>query len=173
MTDYLAKLKARLAQTHHQAFEGFEGGQERGVLEDEMAFAGFEGSPRRDVFNIEGPTEWAEAAEGLNPSRPPQGVPQHRWAQFIEVTTTFLAGTWADKAKALGWTTLDLFGCDAQAPWARIDRLGLIWLLSGRKLIALASDTATLQARSGSRLTFSRNPIDLEGGLIVPGLELQ
>jgi hypothetical protein len=43
-------------------------------------------------------------------------------------------GGWAEKAAALGCGPLDLFGCDGERPFARIDHAGLLWLLNGTRL---------------------------------------
>lgn len=62
----------------------------------------------------------------LDPQRPPGDVPPRRWTQFIADATAFRASGFAEQAKALGWTEGDLFGCDDERPFARIDCLGLI-----------------------------------------------
>jgi hypothetical protein len=56
----------------------------------------------------------------------------------------FLDQGWAAHAKALGWSPLELFGCDRHRPLARVDNSGLIWLLRGRRLLALTAETATI-----------------------------
>jgi hypothetical protein len=85
-------------------------------------------------------------------------VPQRRWLQFLDDCGRFLDGGWAARAAALGWGPLDLFGCDRDRPFARIDHMGLLWLLNGRKLVALTADTATMQSDGGFRLTFHSKP---------------
>src|SRR5215831_17655238 len=61
----------------------------------------------------------------LRPGDPPCDIPHTRWVTFIDDSGRFLASGWADRAVALGWTALDLFGCDRIKPYARIDRMGL------------------------------------------------
>jgi hypothetical protein len=92
----------------------------------------------------------------LNPSNPPRDIPQRRWAQFIDDSLRFLASGWADRAGPLGWTALDLFGCDCIKPWARIDRMGLLWLLNGQCLLALSADVAAISTPIGGSVTFSK-----------------
>lgn len=92
----------------------------------------------------------------LDPERPPGDVPPRRWAQFIADATTFRTSGFADQARALGWTDADLFGCDEERPYARIDRMGLIWLLNGDRLLALTADAAVFETKGGSRLTFRK-----------------
>jgi hypothetical protein len=61
-------------------------------------------------------------------------------------------------AAALGWGPHDLFGCDRDRPFARIDYAGLLWLLSGDRLVALTARTATIETRTGARQTYRRKP---------------
>jgi hypothetical protein len=83
-------------------------------------------------------------------------VPSRRWAQFIDDARAFLARGFAERAKALGWTEPDLFGCDAERPWARIGCLGLIWLLNGDRIVALTADAARIETSKGTQSTFRR-----------------
>jgi hypothetical protein len=76
--------------------------------------------------------------------------------RFIDDCGMFLYGSWAAKAAALGWGPFELFGCNRHKPFARIDHMGLLWLLNGRKLIALTADSAAIGTPSGSPLTFHR-----------------
>jgi len=117
-----------------------------------------------------GPRAWAEALARLDPATPPGDVPLRRWQQFIDDCGRFLDHGWAEKSNALGWRPLDLFGCDRERPWARIDRSGLLWLLDGRKLVALTAKTASIEAASGVRHTYYRAPI--EAGRVVLAWEL-
>jgi hypothetical protein len=61
---------------------------------------------------------------------------------------------------ALGWGPLDLFGCNRDKPFARIDHMGLLWLLNGQKLVALMADSAAIGTQSGVTLTFRRKPTE-------------
>jgi hypothetical protein len=99
------------------------------------------------------------AAEGLarlDAGSPPCDVPMTRWAHFIDDCRRFLDDGWANCAERLGWTALDLFGCDNTKPLVRISRAGLLWLLNGRKLCALTADAATIVTASGGYLSFRR-----------------
>lgn len=100
------------------------------------------------------PRTWAEALARLDPARPPADMPPHRWMQFIDDCGRFLDAGWAARAAALGWGPLDLFGCDRERPFARLDRAGLLWLLNGRKLIALSEMTAIIETATGARQTY-------------------
>jgi hypothetical protein len=103
--------------------------------------------------------EWAEALAQLDPDKPPGDVPKARLLRFIDDCGRFLGDGWARQAAAFGWEPLDLFGCDRERPFARIDRAGLLWLLNGRKLVALTADTATIETPVGAHQTYRRGSI--------------
>jgi hypothetical protein len=107
------------------------------------------------------PRAWAEGFARLDPSRPPADVPAKRWLRFIDDCGRFLDGRWPAKAADFGWGPLDLFGCDRERPFARIDHLGLLWLIDGRKLVALTKDTATVQSATGTHQTHYRRPVQV------------
>ena len=92
----------------------------------------------------------------LDPNRPPGDVPPKRWVRFIDDIGLFLDDGFAAKAAALGWGPHDLFGCDRDRPFARVDSAGLLWLLNGDKLVALSENTATIERRTGARQTYRR-----------------
>ena len=75
-------------------------------------------------------------------------MPLARWQQFIDDCGRFLDLGWAKRAEAFGWGPLDLFGCDRERPLARYDHMGLLWIIQGRRLVALTADTATIGART-------------------------
>jgi hypothetical protein len=104
------------------------------------------------------PRAWSEGFARLDRDRPSADVPRHRWRRFVDDVGRFLDDQWADKAAALGWGPLDLFGCDRDGPFARIDQAGLLWLLSGDRLLALTENTATIATKTGERQTYRRKP---------------
>jgi hypothetical protein len=119
------------------------------------------------------PTIIAAALAQLNSGDPPRDIPHARWAQFIDDSLRFLASGWADRAVPLGWTALDLFGCDRVKPWARIDHLGLLWLLNGQCLLALSADTAAISTPAGGSVTFKKISHDLPGRVLAWQLRSQ
>jgi len=127
---------------------------------------------RAAIIEHEGvaPWAWAEALARLDPSKPPADVPLRRWLRFIDDCGRFLDGGWADRAAALGWGPLDLFGCDRERPFARIDHMGLLWLLDGDIVRELHRDRAIIETQSGARQTFRRRPVEV--GCVVLAWEL-
>jgi hypothetical protein len=113
-------------------------------------------------YDAGAPREWAEALARLHPAHPPADVTPGRWLQFIDDCGRFLDAGWADRAVVLGWHPLDLFGCDRERPFARIDRSGLLWLLNGGKLVALTQNTATIETPTRARQTYYRRPLDAD-----------
>jgi hypothetical protein len=104
------------------------------------------------------PRAWAEGFARLDPVRPPADVPLRRWQQFIDDVGRFLDSGFAEKAATLGWGPFDIFGCDRDRPFARIDRQGLCWLIAGNRLVDLSEKTAIIQIWTGRRQTWRRKP---------------
>jgi hypothetical protein len=92
--------------------------------------------------------------------RPPADVPLKRWQTFIDDLGRFLDGPFLDVAVKLGWGPYDLFGCDRDRPFARIDCMGLLWLLNSRKFVALTETTATIETTTGATQRFWRKPAE-------------
>ena len=114
--------------------------------------------------------EWAEGYARLDPDRSPGDVPPRSWRQFIDDTRLFLNGGFAERAVALGWGSHDLFGCDRDRPFTRIDQAGLCWLIVGNRLVDISESAATIETKSGVRQRYRRKPS--EPGR-VPAWELE
>jgi hypothetical protein len=110
----------------------------------------------RKAKKAEVPRALAEGIARLDPNRPPGDVPAKRWLRFVDDAGAFLDSPFSAVAAALGWGPLDLFGCDRDRPFARIDGAGLLWLLNGDRLVAFTENTATIETRTGQRQTYSR-----------------
>jgi hypothetical protein len=104
------------------------------------------------------PRAWAEALARLDVNRPPGDVPLKRWRRFIDDCGRFLDEGWATRAIAIGWGPFDLFGCDRDRPFARVETAGLLWLLDGDKLADLSRGKAMIERASGTRQTYHRRP---------------
>jgi hypothetical protein len=107
------------------------------------------------------PRAWAEGFARLDPNNPPGDVPTQGWLRFIDDCGRFLDGGWADKAAALGWGPLDLFGCDRKRPFARIDHLALLWLLDGGTVLEMHRDHAIIETLGGARQAYRRRPVEV------------
>jgi hypothetical protein len=95
----------------------------------------------------------------LNPNRPAAGTPLLRWRQFIRDCEQFLdpAGGLAERAFQIGWYTLDLFGCHPSQPLAYLGIAGLLWSVTGGRVVELHRGRATIeQANNGPRRTFDQ-----------------
>jgi hypothetical protein len=112
-------------------------------------------------YDAGAPRGWADALAQLDPATPPADVPVRRWVMFIDDCGRFLDGGWANRAAAFGWGPLDLFGCDPDRPFARVDRMGLVWLLNGGTVTELHRDRAIIRTTAGARQSYRRRPVDI------------
>jgi hypothetical protein len=147
--DLLSSHKASIVALLRPAEDGWSAEDRQVLFDERAAIIEFDGGASRT---------WAEALARLDPARPHCDTPAKRWLQFIDDCGRFIDDGWAPCAEALGWTPLDLFGCDRAKPFSRINRAGLLWLLDGRKLLALAANAAAIATRSGGTLTYRRCP---------------
>jgi hypothetical protein len=105
---------------------------------------------------------YASALAAL-PAQCPAYVSEDRWHQAIIDATAF-ATEWGPEAQALGWREPELLGLHPvpEQPAANYDRLarlddmGLIWLLRGRPVVALTATEAAYRCPSGAILTYRR-----------------
>jgi hypothetical protein len=109
------------------------------------------------------PFPFAETLDVLE-RRCPDYVEAERWQQAIIDAQRFIA-SWGDKAEALGWTSTELFGLHkppanphpSYSRLSRYDCTGLLWLLQGRRVVALTDDTAAIQnPNTGNVLTYRK-----------------
>ena len=104
------------------------------------------------------------------PSFPPRDFPDSRWRTIRADIERLLKSPMAERARALGWTELDLFGVDADRPFARIDQAGLLILLDGKKIVEITAETAVIENASGTRHTWRRRS-DRAGRVLVWNVE--
>jgi hypothetical protein len=105
---------------------------------------------------------YASALAAL-PAQCPAYFPEDRWRQAITDATAF-ATKWDPEAQAFGWTEPEQLGLHPvpEQPAANYDRLarlddmGLIWLLRGRPVVALTATEAAYRCSSGAILKFYR-----------------
>jgi hypothetical protein len=137
------------------------------VLSAELAPWDHDREERAAVIEYDGgaPRAWAEALARLDPDKPPLDMPPTRWDRFLDDCGVFL-DTWAARASELGWEPLHLFGADRTAPYARISRSGLLWIVDGRDIAELDSDRAVIVGRNGARPAFYRATVEPGGAPI-------
>lgn len=116
------------------------------------------------------PREWAEGYARLQVVRPPAGIAVWRWQQVIDDAGRFL-DAWATPAAALGWKTSDVFGVHGAKPVERFDAAGLVWLLRGAEVVAIAEMTAKVKTASGAVQTFSRRDPEHPEAVAIWSLE--
>jgi hypothetical protein len=157
MSTALARLKEKIAKTRvseepskgsKAPFEGFEGNRARGVSPIlRSASTAIEAKLTDEIDEVEReaiavelggvPIIYASEFARLQ-AHPPAEVPRERWDQFINDAGLFF-DQWGKQAEALGWRADELFGLDPMAPMARYDRMGLIWMLRGERVVGLTA----------------------------------
>lgn len=107
----LDAFEERAAITQH------DGGLSREQAERLAAEA--QGYPKVADFYAAAADGWRRNLEALHcAERAPRG------RDCIAQALRFIADGWAEKAAALGWPELELFGVDPRAPWERLHRMG-------------------------------------------------
>ncbi len=94
----------------------------------------------------------------------PAYVDVERWQQCIENARRFLQ-SWGGQAEALGWTARDLFGLHippieshpSYDRLSRYDATGLLWLLRGRRVLALTKTIAAIQTAASHPTIYRKN----------------
>jgi hypothetical protein len=150
--DLLSSHKASIVALLRRAEDGWS-------AEDQQVFF----DERASVIEFDGgaPRAWAEALARLDPALPPCDTPPKRWLRFIDDCGRFLDDGWAICADALSWGPLDLFGCDRERPFARVDHLGLLWLLNGSAVVELHRDRAIVENKRHVRQCYRRQPVEV------------
>jgi hypothetical protein len=117
-------------------------------------------SPERPVVcNVAGlPQEIAQGVHAIRSADGARGIPPQRWPRVQGDAARLVEGGWLERALTRGWTATDLFGCDRRAPWHRLDRAGLVLLISGHEIVELTEDVAALRTSTGSVLRYRRRP---------------
>ena len=95
------------------------------------------------------PPHWVHGIARLESHQVPRDVPAHRWHQFINDCHKFLMAeeNWAERSVGHGWNDLELFGC-CRRPLERLGSAGLLWAISGGRLVELRRDWAVIERAS-------------------------
>lgn len=83
-------------------------------------------------------------------------LPLQRRHAFADECSQFLYCRWAGEAVPLRWGRQELLGCDCGSPIARIERTGLLWLLNGRRLVAMTDAAAVIACAAGVHQAYRR-----------------
>lgn len=105
---------------------------------------------------------WAEGFATLCTMPRPSAYSQSRWDQILNDGGLFL-DRWKGTVLALGWLSVDVFGVCPDAPVWRLDQMGLVPLLEGRRVIDITADTARIDCGQGVIHTYRRLPRDMRG----------
>jgi hypothetical protein len=91
--------------------------------------------------------QWLEGVQRLDYVRFPPAVPPIRWQLFLGDCHSFLSSSekWAERAAALGWNALALFGCHQIRPLGHLGSAGLVWAINGGRLVELHRDWAVIE----------------------------
>jgi hypothetical protein len=109
------------------------------------------------VVSANVPAEWVDGVARLISIPYPAMVRPHRWRLAVKDARRLLRD-WAAQASALGWTTVDIFGCHPTHPVERLDCAGLILLLHGDQVAAITNNSACTRTRTGATLSYCRRP---------------
>lgn len=117
------------------------------------------------------PPDVAAGLKLLASSPPLWPIDPPRWTAVVDSVTAF-AGRWDGRARACGWTPLQLYGLHRRAPWANVAGMGAAFLiaadgrpvpvlvaLKGGPAIAVDQEAIRTLSPGGARLRiFRRTP---------------
>jgi len=75
----------------------------------------------------------------------------------------FIQSPWAERAADLGWDAASLFGCHPGRPLDHLQGAGLLWRISGSKIVAMGADWATIEI--GGQRIIHRRPSPLRAAI--------
>jgi hypothetical protein len=107
------------------------------------------------VTAFQGPEAWSDGVTRLFAAPCPDFLTDERWTQILFDCDRFCT-EWADCAHKLGWSDLDLFGCNPDPEGRRLDRNGLIVSLRGRPVIGMSERAASIDAERDVVTSFYR-----------------
>jgi len=119
--------------------------------------------------------QWIEGVQRLDYVRCPIAVPLIRWHLFLGDCHSFLSSSenWAERAAALGWNALALFGCHRTRPVEHLGSAGLLWVINGGNLLELYRDWVVIERQQDkSRQVYHRRRQD-EAHVTLPWIGLR
>jgi hypothetical protein len=105
---------------------------------------------------------WGARLSLLNVAIVPRSILPARWSQILADADVFLR-RWGKQALALGWSEVDLFAVPPGPE--RWGRGGLVMALSGRPVIAMTAEAATIQRPQGPATRYYRR--DKPGAVLL------
>jgi hypothetical protein len=107
------------------------------------------------------PVAWVAGLQRLNGMTCPVSVEPNRWLQLQGDANRFVAA-WGRQAAALGWSTLDIFGCHPTHPADRYDAMGLVWMIADAEVVTMGAEVVNLRKAAGTSKGFGnvRSPTD-------------
>ena len=143
---YLSQLKAKIAEIGppgelpklpEPGFVSFDSAPNSPIPEVPLALP----QPSSGVARL-----WLERIRALNTDIAPASVALSRWTQLLADAQRLLV-MWGDQAVGLGWGEVDLFAVPPGPE--RWGRGGLAMALSGRPVIAMTAEAATIENPHG------------------------
>ena len=90
------------------------------------------------------PTDWAAGLQGIAGKPCPVMIEPKRWLQLQKDANRFV-DQWGRQAAALGWSTLDIFGCHPTHPTDRYDAMGLVWMIADTEIVAMGAELVNVR----------------------------
>ncbi|MDO8397971.1 MAG: hypothetical protein Q7T45_09125 [Bradyrhizobium sp.] len=104
------------------------------------------------------PTDWTSGLLGIAEKTCPITIEPKRWLRLQEDANRFVA-LWGRQAAALGWSTLDIFGCHPTHPANRYDSMGLVWMIADAEVVAMGTEVVNLRKAAGTLKRFWKCPV--------------
>ena len=111
------------------------------------------------------PTDWAAGLQGMAERPCPTTIEPRRWLQLQEDANRFI-DQWGGQAAALGWSTVDIFGCHPRHPADRFDAMGLVWMIADAKVVAMGAEVVNLRKADGTIQRVWKCPV-IHGRVLV------
>jgi hypothetical protein len=106
-------------------------------------------------FDARVPREWAEGYARLCAMTDPAGVAERDWLA-LQGAAGRLLDRWGPQLAEFGWTVGELSGAHRRAPWARLDRVGLVRFAMRFDILDVAADAVTFGNAKGARSVIRR-----------------
>lgn len=79
----------------------------------------------------------------------PITIEPKRWLQLQGDARRFVEQR-GRQAAALGWSSLDIFGCHPTHPADRCDAMGLVWMIADAEVLAMGAEVVNIRKSSGT-----------------------